>query len=61
MDISRAIVSFKAGRALRKQGTNTVEPSPTKGLLAIVPGDDGLQHLLWIDRESGNTIVEVTG
>ncbi|KIO32974.1 hypothetical protein M407DRAFT_241210 [Tulasnella calospora MUT 4182] len=58
MDISRAIVSFKAGRCLRKDGTNTVEPSPTKGLLTIVPSDDGLQHLLWLDRESGNSIGE---
>ncbi|KAG8953851.1 hypothetical protein FRC04_001481 [Tulasnella sp. 424] len=58
MDLSRAIVSFKAGRALRKQGTNTVEPSPTKGLLAVLPSEDGLQHLIWIDRESGNAVVE---
>ncbi|KAG9004872.1 hypothetical protein FRB93_010051 [Tulasnella sp. JGI-2019a] len=55
MDLSRAIVSFKAGRAQRREGTNWVDPSPTKGLVSIVPGqDDGLLHLYWVNRENNN-------
>ncbi|KAG8849055.1 hypothetical protein FRB96_000955 [Tulasnella sp. 330] len=55
MDLSRAIVTFKAGRAQRREGTNWVDPSPAKGLVSIAPGqDDGLLHLYWVNRETSN-------
>lgn len=58
MDLSRAIVSFKAGRALRRGDTNWVDPAPTKGLVSVSPSDDGLLHFYWANRES-NSIEEV--
>ena len=29
------ILAFKAGRAVRREGTNTVEPSLTKGAIVV--------------------------
>jgi len=55
MDLSQAILSFKAGRAQRREGTNWVDPLPTKGLVSIAPGqEDGLLHLYWVNRENNN-------
>jgi len=31
-----------------------VDPSPTKGLVSIVPADDGLLHFYWANRENNN-------
>jgi len=54
MDPSRALVSFKAGKAVRREGTNWVDPLPTKGLVSIAPSDDGLLHFYWANRESSS-------
>jgi len=46
------LLAFKAGRAFRREGTNSVEPSPTKGAIVLQSGDDGLLHFLWKDRST---------
>ncbi|KAI0050379.1 adhesion regulating molecule [Auriscalpium vulgare] len=50
-----SILAFKAGRAFRREGTNTVEPSPVKGAIVIERGEDDLLHLLWKNRETEET------
>jgi len=45
-------LSVKAGRSYRVTGTNRVEPSTTKGTLALGPGEEGLLHLTWKNRET---------
>ena len=45
-------LSVKAGRSYRVNGTNRVEASTTKGTLALGPGDEGLLHLTWKNRET---------
>lgn len=47
------LLALKAGRAFRREGTNTVDPSPTKGSIILVIGDDGLLHFIWKDRTTG--------
>ena len=54
MSNSNTLLAFKAGRAFRREGSNIVEPSPTKGAIFLVNGDDGLLHFQWKNRESGN-------
>ncbi|KAA1469834.1 adhesion regulating molecule [Dentipellis sp. KUC8613] len=44
------ILAFKAGRAFRTDGTNTVVPDPTKGAIIIERGEDELLHFLWKNR-----------
>jgi hypothetical protein len=51
------LLAFKAGRAFRRDGTNFVDPSPTKGAIMLQNADDGLLHFLWKDR-STNEIIE---
>ncbi|KAF9014574.1 adhesion regulating molecule [Hymenopellis radicata] len=46
------LLAFKAGRALRREGTNFVDPVATKGAIMIVNGDDGLLHFMWKNRTS---------
>nr|GAT58772.1 adhesion regulating molecule [Mycena chlorophos] len=46
------LLAFKAGRAFRREGTNTVEPSPTKGAV-VVTTEDGLLHFTWKNRTTG--------
>jgi 26S proteasome regulatory subunit N13 len=53
------LLAFKAGRAFRREGTNSVDPSPTKGAIVLQSGDDGLLHFLWKDR-STNEVEEVS-
>jgi len=43
-------IAFKAGRALRRDGTNWVDPKPTKGAIYLQNGDDGLLHFIWKNR-----------
>ncbi|KLO16778.1 adhesion regulating molecule [Schizopora paradoxa] len=50
--MSEPILAFKAGKATRREGTNTVEPSATKGAI-ILQNEDGLLHFKWKNRESG--------
>lgn len=38
------LIAFKAGKALRREGTNFVDPISTKGAVMITNGDDGLLH-----------------
>lgn len=45
-------LSVKAGRSYRVTGTNSVGASTTKGTLALGPGDEGLLHLTWKNRET---------
>ncbi|KAF8743912.1 hypothetical protein AX14_013969 [Amanita brunnescens Koide BX004] len=43
-------LAFKAGRAYRREGTNFVDPNPTKGAIILSRGDDELLHFLWKNR-----------
>lgn len=54
------LLAFKAGRAFRREGTNSVDPSPTKGAIILQKGDDDLLHFLWKNR-STNEVEEVSG
>lgn len=45
-------LSVKAGRSYRVTGTNRVEASTTKGTLALGPGEEGLLHLTWKNRDT---------
>lgn len=54
---SDVVLAFKAGRAFRREGTNIVEPSPTKGAIYLTNGEDGLLHFIWKNRDT-NTIEE---
>jgi hypothetical protein len=53
------LLAFKAGRAFRREGTNSVDPSPTKGAIILKNGDDGLLHFMWKNR-STNEVEEVS-
>ncbi|KAJ4001737.1 proteasome complex subunit Rpn13 ubiquitin receptor-domain-containing protein [Lentinula boryana] len=46
---SGTLLAFKAGRAFRREGTNFVDPSPTKGAILLRKEDD-LLHLIWKNR-----------
>jgi len=48
--MSDTLLAFKAGRAFRRDGSNTVEPSPTKGAVICSKGDDELLHFMWKNR-----------
>jgi 26S proteasome regulatory subunit N13 len=45
-------LAFKAGRAFRREGTNFVDPNPTKGAIILASGEDGLLHFMWKNRET---------
>lgn len=45
-------IAFKAGRAFRRENTNWVDPSATKGAVILQNGEDGLLHFIWKDRSS---------
>ncbi|KAK7048255.1 adhesion regulating molecule [Favolaschia claudopus] len=47
------LLAFKAGRAFRRENTNTVEPSPVKGAIILTAGEDGLFHFTWKNRTTG--------
>lgn len=47
------LLAFKAGRSFRREGTNIVEPSPTKGAIFLTNGEDGLLHFAWKNRTTG--------
>ena len=51
---SETLLAFKAGRALRREGTNFVDPSPIKGAVLLVRGDDELLHFIWKNRTTNN-------
>lgn len=48
------ILAFKAGRAIRRDGTNFVDPKPEKGAVILYDGEDDLLHFVWKDRTTGN-------
>ena len=50
----RFILAFKAGRALRRDGTNFVDPKPEKGAIILYEGEDDLLRFVWKDRTTGN-------
>lgn len=50
----RFILAFKAGRALRRDGTNFVDPKPEKGAIILYEGEDDLLRFIWKDRTTGN-------
>ncbi|GJF00269.1 adhesion regulating molecule [Phanerochaete sordida] len=52
--MSEPRIAFKAGRAFRREGTNWVDPSATKGAILLQNGDDGLLHFIWKNRGSNN-------
>ncbi|KAN0123477.1 adhesion regulating molecule [Russula decolorans] len=49
------ILAFKAGRAFRRDDTNTVEPSAAKGAIVIERGEDEELHFMWKNRETEET------
>lgn len=49
------ILAFKAGRCFRHEGTNTVDPNPTKGAIVLEREEDELLHFYWKNRETGVT------
>ncbi|KAF5315078.1 hypothetical protein D9619_007295 [Psilocybe cf. subviscida] len=51
----KVLLAFKAGRATRREGTNTVMPSPAKGAIYVTNGEDGLLHFLWRNRVTNDT------
>ena len=53
------LLAFKAGRAFRRDDTNFVDPSPTKGAIVLQKGDDELLHFIWKNR-STNEVEEVS-
>lgn len=48
------LLAFKAGRALRREGSNTVDHDPTKGAIYLVNEADGLMHLKWMNRSTND-------
>ena len=50
----RFILAFKAGRAMRRDGTNFVDPKPEKGAIVLYDGEDDLLRFVWKDRTTGN-------
>ncbi|KAF9180365.1 hypothetical protein BGZ51_006223 [Haplosporangium sp. Z 767] len=46
------LLDFNAGRCFRIEGTNTVKPDPTKGLVYLNE-EDGLMHFYWKNRATG--------
>lgn len=50
MDPRNYILAFKAGRAIRREGTNFVDPQPEKGAVILSGGDDDLMHFQWKNR-----------
>lgn len=49
------MLSIRVGRASRRENTSWVDPQAAKGLLSIGLGaEDGLLHLTWKNRETGN-------
>ena len=52
-------IAFKAGRAFRREGTNFVDPNPTKGAVILQNGDDDLLHFQWKNRVT-NEVEEVS-
>jgi 26S proteasome regulatory subunit N13 len=58
VDTQRYILAFKAGRALRRDATNFVDPKPEKGAIILYDGEDDLLHFVWKDRTTGS-VVEV--
>jgi len=56
---NKPLVEFRAGR-MRQRG-KTVLPVPNKGLIQVVQNqDDGLIHLVWKDRATGQTESDFT-
>ncbi|KAJ7175752.1 adhesion regulating molecule [Mycena filopes] len=47
------LLAFKAGRAFRRENSNTVEPSPVKGAIILTAAEDGLFHFTWKNRTTG--------
>jgi 26S proteasome regulatory subunit N13 len=54
-------IAFKAGRAFRREGTNWIDPNPTKGAIILQNGDDGLLHFIWKDRTTQDVVEVRTG
>lgn len=52
--MDEARIAFKAGRAFRREGTNIVQPSATKGAIILRNGEDGLLHFIWKNRATDN-------
>ena len=48
------LLAFKAGRALRREGTNSVDHDPTKGAIYLFNEADGLMHLKWMNRSTND-------
>lgn len=54
------LLAFKAGRAYRRDGTNTVEAHPAKGAILLrTDGEDGFLHFVWQSRDTDEEEVRV--
>ncbi|TDL22232.1 adhesion regulating molecule [Rickenella mellea] len=47
--MAEPLLAFKAGRAVRREGTNFLDPIPTRGAV-LLTNEDGLLHLQWKNR-----------
>lgn len=54
VNTQRYILAFKAGRALRRDGSNFVDPKQEKGAIIVYDGEDDLLHFVWKDRTTGS-------
>ena len=57
VNTQRCVLAFKAGRALRRDGTKFVDPKPEKGAIILYDGEDDLLHFVWKDRTTGTVEV----
>lgn len=55
--MSEPLIAFKAGRSLRREGTNFVDASPIKGAIYLF-NEEGLVHFKWKNRAT-NAFEEV--
>ncbi|KAF9219166.1 adhesion regulating molecule [Gyrodon lividus] len=51
---AQTLLAFKAGRSIRRTGTDFVDAFPTKGAVTLSNSDDGLLHFVWKERTTGN-------
>ncbi|TRM63950.1 proteasome complex subunit Rpn13 ubiquitin receptor-domain-containing protein [Schizophyllum amplum] len=47
---SEILLAFKAGRAVRRESSNFVDASATKGAVMLCKGEDELLHFMWKNR-----------
>lgn len=51
---NQTLLAFKAGRSLRRDGSNFVDANPTKGAIVLSNSEDGLLRFMWKERATGS-------